>query len=83
MATLYVENVPDDLYEALKARAKTNRRSLAQETIAVLETQVPTPAELERRMKLFKAALKLRSQKPLGPGPFPSAEEMVREDRER
>lgn len=28
MATLYVENVPDDLYAALRARARHNRKSM-------------------------------------------------------
>ena len=31
MATLYVENVPDEVYEALRAQAKSNRRSIAAE----------------------------------------------------
>jgi plasmid stability protein len=33
MATLYVENVPDDLYEALRNRARSQRRSIAAEVI--------------------------------------------------
>ena len=31
MATLYVENVPDELYEAIRARAKQKRKSIAAE----------------------------------------------------
>jgi len=83
MATLYVENVPDELYEALRERAKSSRRSIAQEAIALLEQNVPTASELARRRGLMQRATRLRAHKPLGPGPFPSAEEMVREDRER
>ena len=83
MATLYVENVPDDLYQALKKRAKQNRKSVAAEVLLLLEANVPTEAELKRQRKLFEALKRLRSVKPLAPGPFPSAEEMVREDRER
>ena len=37
MATLSLRNVPDDLVERLKARAKRHRRSLNSETIATLE----------------------------------------------
>ena len=37
MATLHVEGVPDDLYEALRARARTHRRSIAAETVSILE----------------------------------------------
>jgi plasmid stability protein len=83
MATLYVENVPDDLYKALRKRAKANRSSIAAEVIGLLKRNIPTEAELKRRRKLFDDLAKLRAQPPVGSGPFPSAEEMIREDRER
>ena len=83
MATLYVENVPADLYEALRKRARANRRSIAAEVITLLEEQVPTAAELQRRRNLGKRLERLRSAAPAGAGPFPASEEMVREDRER
>ncbi len=83
MATLYVENVPDDLYEALRKRAKRNSKSIAGEVIALLKRDVPAAAELKRRRDLLKRMEQLRNVKPLSPGPFPSAEEMIREDRER
>src|ERR687895_553014 len=35
MATLHVRNVPEDVYEALRARAKSEGRSINAETIAV------------------------------------------------
>jgi plasmid stability protein len=83
MATLYVENVPDDLYEALRARARKNRSSIAAEVIALLKDFVPTQQELRRRRHLFQELAKLRSEPSPGPGPFPSTEEMLREDRDR
>jgi plasmid stability protein len=83
MPTLYVENVPDELYEALRERARKNRTSMAAEVIQLLDQFVPTAAELKRRKKAFNELAKLRSQPPVGTGPFPSAEEMIREDRER
>jgi plasmid stability protein len=83
MATLYVENVPDELYEALRARAKQQRKSIASEVISLLETFVPTEADLKRRREFGEYVRKLQKKKPLAPGPFPSAEEMIREDRER
>ena len=43
MATLNVKNLPDALYRKLKARAKRERRSVAQE-IAVLLEQALEPA---------------------------------------
>lgn len=83
MATLYVENVPDDLYQALRKRAKKNRSSIAAEVILLLGQNIPTDAELKRRRKIFDDLAKLRAQPPIGAGPFPSAEEIIREDRER
>ena len=83
MATLYVENVPDDLYEALRARARKNRSSIAAEVIGLLKDFVPTERELRRRRLLFQQLSKLRSQPSPSAGPFPSSEEMVREDRNR
>ncbi len=83
MATLYVENIPDDGYAALRARAKKNKRSIAAEVLALLKDFVPTEAELKKRWKAIDALKQLRSMPPLTPGPFPSAEEMIREDRER
>ena len=83
MPTLYVENVPKDLYEALRARARKNRSSIAAEVIEMLRDTVPTAAELKRRRKLLDDLAEIRAYKPPGPGPFPSTEEMIREDRDR
>jgi plasmid stability protein len=83
MATLYVENVPEDLYEALRERAKASRRSIAQEAIALLEQNVPTASEITRRRRFLEKALRMQTRMPLSKGPFPSTEEMVREDRTR
>ncbi len=83
MPTLYVENVPKDLYEALRARARKRRSSIAAEVIALLEQFVPTPEELRRRKRAFEELMRLQASTPPGPGPFQSTEEMIREDRER
>lgn len=83
MATLYVENVPDELYEALSARAEQNHRSIADEVISLLEENVPTAATLRKRQEFIKYVEGLKRHKSPSPGPFPSAEEMIREDRER
>jgi plasmid stability protein len=83
MPTLYVENVPDDLYEALRARARERRASIAAEVLSLLEKDLPTAKELARRKALVDRMLRLASRKPLSPGPHPSTEEMVREDRDR
>lgn len=83
MATPYVENVPDDLYKALRKRAKENRKSIAAEVLALLVENVPTELELKRRRKVFEDLRKLWGATPPTPAPFPSTEQRVREDRER
>ncbi len=83
MPTLYVENVPKVLYDALRERARAHRKSIAAEVIELLGQNVPTKAELARRRAVLEHALKLRSRRSPSPGPFPSTEEMLREDRAR
>jgi len=61
---------PGDLYEALRKRARANHRSIAAEVITLLEEQVPTAAELQRRRSLGKRLERLRSLAPLGAGPI-------------
>lgn len=83
MPTLYVENVPDELYRGLRKRARENRKSIAAEVISLLEREIPTAAELKQRERFYRQIEKFRSQKPEGQGPFPTAEQMIRTDRER
>jgi plasmid stability protein len=83
MATLYVENVPDELYEALRKQARQNRKSIAAEVLALLEAHIPTARELKSRREFIRRLQRLRSQPSPSPGPFPSTEEMLREDRSR
>jgi plasmid stability protein len=51
VATLNVKNLPDTLYRKLKARAKRERRSVAQE-VAVILSQALEPAETFSIMEL-------------------------------
>jgi plasmid stability protein len=83
MATLYVENVPDELYDALRKRAKLHRRSITAEVLALLENTVPTEKEFKRRADLLRKLDRLSASVKRVRGEFPSAEEMVREDRSR
>jgi plasmid stability protein len=83
MPTLYVENIPDDLYQALRKRARENRKSIAAEVISLLERNVPTAKELQGRRQFYKRMAELRSRQPESSGPFPTVEEMIREDRDR
>lgn len=83
MPTLYVENVPVDLYEALRRRARENRTSISGEVLTLLDHNVPTAAELARRKEALTRALRMRSRRPRSAGSFPTSEEMQREDRLR
>jgi plasmid stability protein len=83
MPTLYVENVPDELYDALRRTARQHRRSIAAEVLSLLEQNVVTPAELKSRREFLRRTQRLRSKEPLSAGPFPGTEEMQREDRSR
>jgi len=83
MATLYVQNVPDNLYEALRRQAQQHRKSIAAEVVSLLELNVPTAQELKFRRDFLRQARRLQSRKGRATGPFPSSEEMQREGRSR
>lgn len=83
MATLYVQNVPDNLYDALRRQAQQHRKSIAAEVVSLLELNVPTAEELKCRRNFLRQAQRLRSRSGRTARPFPSSEEMQREDRSR
>ena len=83
MATLYVENVPDDLYDALRKRAKGQRRSIAAEVLTLLEENYPTERELKRRQEFLVKLKSLRFTKTDSQVTSPNSLEMIREDRDR
>jgi DNA polymerase sigma len=83
MATLYVENIPSDLYEALRGRARSRRRSIAAEVLALLEANVPTEKELKTRRQFFHRIRQMQSRRRPKKRIFPPTEEMLREDRGR
>ena len=83
MATLYVENVPDALYEALRTRARQHRKSIAAEVLSLLSENIPTTEELKRRRQFLRQLARFRAQGPSTKGAFPHAEEALREDHQR
>ncbi len=83
MPTLYVENVPDELYRGLRRRAREHRKSIAAEVISLLERDIPTAAELKRREHFYRQMEKFRSHKSDTRESLPTSELMVQEDRER
>ena len=83
MATLYVQNVPNDLYDALRKKAKEHGRSMAAEVLSTLREKIPTENELRARRALFKQAERLQAQRPLRTAGWISTEASLREDRSR
>ncbi len=83
MSTLYVENVPDDLYQALRQRARQHRKSIAAEVLSLLEENIPTAEELKRRREFLARVERLRSRRSRFSGSFPSTEVVQRKDRDR
>jgi plasmid stability protein len=59
MATLYVKDVPDPLYRALKDRAEKNGRSISAEVRQILETAVPPKRS---RAEVYASMEKLREK---------------------
>ena len=51
MPTLQIRNLPEELYEALKAAAKRDRRSLNQQAIVTLENGLTDLAEIKARRR--------------------------------
>ena len=83
MATLYVENVPEALYKALRERARERHRSIAAEVLSLLGESVPTAQELRARRDLLRKLEQIRSKKSSSRRSFPSTEEMQWQDRGR
>jgi antitoxin FitA len=82
MATLHAQNVPEELFESLRARARSNRRSISAETVSLLEPVLPAAGGVRRRAGFNQTIQKLRSRKTVST-PGPPAEELLREDRQR
>ena len=82
MATLFVKDFPDDVYEALKDRARANGRSLAAEVRVLLEQAVPPRRswkEVAEQVRKFREKIARE-----GRGiPLEEIVKWVREDRDR
>lgn len=82
MATLHMQNVPEELFESLRARARSNRRSVSAETVSLLEQLLPTAGVVRRRRAFYQRIQKLRSRTTVGTPGLP-AEGLLRQDRQR
>jgi plasmid stability protein len=79
MPTLYIRNVPPEVYEALKARAKREGRSVNAEALVALEEV----AERERGRVAVERFLALAEEiSATLPPDSPPAEEVIRQLRE-
>jgi plasmid stability protein len=81
MPTLYVRDVPSELYERLRREAKTARRSLSAETIELLRRSL-SPRSGVSLEQLLQDADRIRAEHALLAG-SPTAAELIREDRDR
>ena len=81
MALLQVRNFPDDVYEALKALAKRERRSVSQQVIVLLKNVLEE--QEERKIQRLELLERLLEEPPISTTGFPSPADLIREDRER
>ena len=81
MPTLYVRNVPTDLYERLRDKAAEARRSLGAEAIELLRYGL-APRRGVSLNRLLEDADRIRAKHSVPPG-SPTAAELIREDRDR
>jgi antitoxin FitA len=80
MATLYVRDMPDDLYARLRDEARNSRRSIGAAAIEILQSELRGRSELTVG-ELLERARKVRARA-LRPATVSVADE-IRVDRER
>lgn len=79
MAVLQMRDLPDELYEKLKVKAKEERRSIMQQAVVILEEALGEDQNKSRRKRAIQKMLdsQVDLKKPV------DLVAMVREDRER
>jgi len=79
---LQVRDLPDHLYRKLVEKASADHRSIAQETVVLLEKalEMETNKKTARRMLIERI---LRTPPPADPHKIPDPVDMLREDRGR
>lgn len=82
MPTLYVRDVPTELYEQLRREAAAARRSMGAETIELLRRSLSPGSSEVSLDQLLQEADRIRADRRL-PADAPTAAELIREDRER
>lgn len=88
MATLYVRNLPDDLYAKLQELAASQHRSINAQVITLLEQVLKTEAqqiEDQKQQNVLKVLEGSRQRRRVNPADFglPDSTQLIREDRDR
>lgn len=78
--TVTLKNVPDEIYDRLKAAAKAHHRSINGEAIACLEQVVAPAPTVEDHIEF---ARQLRERLPGGGFPSEEIVQSIRNDRDR
>ncbi|HEU5252398.1 MAG TPA: hypothetical protein VFU16_03605 [Solirubrobacterales bacterium] len=81
MPTLYVRDVPEELYERLRGEAKSARRSISAEAVERLRRSL-SPRSGTTLDQFLRDADRIRAEHVL-PRKASTAAELIREDRDR
>ena len=81
MATLTIRNLPEQLHETLKLRAKRNHRSVNQEVIAELSLAITQETLAERNARVDREILEIDALRARAKG-FLTAEQIDEAKRE-
>lgn len=74
MATVTVKNIPDELYEKLKADAEINRRSINSQIIVCIENAVGTrPIDVTETLDHARRLRRLTEERPIDDAAFNQA----------
>ena len=81
MPLIQVRDVPDHIYRLLSEQAEKERRSLAQQVVAVLARGLDVELDAKsRRQKVLRA---IEASAPPGARKLPDPAKLIREDRRR
>lgn len=81
MPTVQVRDVPEHIYRLLAEQAERERRSLAQQVVAVLARGLQVEVDAKARRRALLEAI--RSDSPAGTKKLSDPARLIREDRRR
>jgi hypothetical protein len=81
MPAIQVRDVPEHIYRMLTEQARKERRSLAQQVVAVLARGLEVTADATARRRALLE--QIRSYPPVNPGKLGSPTKLIRQDRNR